>query len=617
MSEGSTPPSRSGPGAPAAPKPGADAPAPVTSKFAFSTLIVFLNAVLGQLMGWVATHEIFILDIPRSGTPPGLAYMGIATFYLLISSMIYTLGDLRVGTAYGFFVARGGNTKNLTGAYLAFRVLSLGGVAVVFGVLTPILAPLFGISPAPGVGWLPLDLFLFLPLLETPSVIYSSLRASRGNAAAGIWPFVVENTLRAAGLVVVAFLWTFDPAKAGTQLNLVFVHPTVQLVTSSNAGMILDIAIAYVVAASVPFVGILVHSRYAKHGGLYTGIQFRGAGNEIRSMLIFAAPLMGAMFLTYAVSSLPPFFVAAFLPSQAIQTFAVANAFLLLLMFLPNAITVPLFPDMASLFVRGEHRELRRRTRKSMRWTVLILAPAILAAIVFRKILLNDMYSSIVSTGSNDASIALAILAASALPQALFRITGSVLDAVGQQKRELYLSTVQLMVLSGSLIAFLWRTSPLHGLGVTGAAIAVLLSTSAGFLSNAWFLHRYVQVHPSPRPYITIFVAAAATFLIFSRTAVGDFGSLFHDPSLAIPVSSTPVFVLTVLAGTVLYAVLLAAVGELTKEDVLELGGSLGLPKSVPRFLARFCWRESWPDPPGDDLPLPHMPSPAPPSKAA
>ncbi len=605
MSSGPASPEKVEPGAVAGPAPPAGSPtgtpAPLTSKFAFNTLIVFLNAVGGQFLGWIATHELFVRVAHGSADTVGLGYLGIATLYILISSMVYTLGDLRVGTAYVFFVARGGKAANLTSAYLLFRFLSLGAVALGFALLTPVLAPALGFTLAAGM--LPLDLFLLLPLIQTPSFVYSALASARGKAAEGVWPFVIENILRAGGLIVVAFLWTDAPSLAGSTMNLLAIHPTVQLV---GAGIVTDIALAYIVAAIVPFFLLFVHSRISPLG-LYRGMSFRGSGSEIRTMLVFAAPLIGAMFLSYAVSSLPPFFVAAAYPTDQgyVQAFASANAFLLLLMFLPNAITVPLFPDMASLFVRGEHRELRRRTRKSLRWTVLILAPAILACIVFRRILLNDLYSAVVSTGPYDAEYALAILAASVLPQALFRITGSVLDAVGQQKRELYLSTIQLVVLTASLVGFLWPTSPLRALGITGAALAVFLSMSAGFLANAWYLHKYVRVHPSPRPYITIVLAAAATFLIFSRTAVGDFGALFGHPELAIPVASPPVLAVTVLAGLLLYVLLLAAVGELTKEDVLELGGSLGLPAALPRLLSRLCWRESWPDPPGDERPLP------------
>jgi O-antigen/teichoic acid export membrane protein len=580
---------------------------PGTSKFALNTLIVFAVSVIGQFLGWVATHEFYVQDIAKTlaaGSATDLAFLGTATLYLLISSTIYTLGDLRFVSAYCFFVARGGDAGSLTAAYLLFRVCSLGVLALGFVLLAPILAPGLGISLVGG--GLTLALFLIVPLLETPTYVFSYRMAAQGKAGAGNWPLLLENGVRTPLLVLVAFMFTWNPAAAHGSVSVLGLHFAIHL---TGTAFVTDIGWAYVIGALVPFVAIAVHSLLSPQG-LYRGLNFGPYRAELASMGIFAAPLVGAMCLTYAVSSVPPFLVAIFLTTAALQSFASANAFLLLLMFLPNAITIPLFPDMAGLFVRGELQELRRRTRKSMRWSVLILAPAILAVIVFRKVLLNDLYSSAVTTPPFDAEYALALMAISVIPQSLFRVMGSVLDAIGQQKRELYLSAVQLSVLFVSLILFLDPRSPLTRFGtstVTGAALAVLLSTTAGFLSNAWFLHKYVRVHPSPRPYFTILGISALTFLLFSTTAVSAFGSLFGDPSLAIPVSKVWVLVVTVAVGTVVYFLLLAAVGELTKEDVLEMGGSLGLPAVIPRTLARLCWRKAWPgdEDAADTTPLP------------
>lgn len=568
------------------------------------------TSVLGQFLGWVATHEFYVQDIPHNAlvAGPDLKLLGVMTLYLLISSSIYTLGDLRFVSAYCFFVARGGDPGTLTAAYLLFRVASLGGLAFGFGIVTLLIAPQLGIALIGG--GLPLVLFLIVPLLETPSFVYAYRLSAQGKAGLGNWPQVVENCVRTPLLVLVAFLFTYQTTSTPQKLSILGLHFTVQMTSTQ---WVTDVAWAYVLGAIVPFVLLLVHSVVSSQG-LYRGLNFAPYRSELRTMAIFAAPLVGAMGLTYAVGVIPPFFVVGFLGAAYLAPFAAANAFLILLMFLPNAITIPLFPDMAGLFVRDEHAELRRRTRKSMRWSVLILAPAVLACIVFRKVLLNDLYSSAVTTGSFDAEYALALMAISVIPQSLFRVMGSVLDAVGQQKRELYLSAVQLSVLSVSLVLFLLPSTPLQYVpyfhyrpSITGAAFAVFFSTTAGFLSNAWFLHKYVRVHPSPRPYLTIIGVSAATFLLFSTTAVSAFGSLFGDPSLAIPVSKVPVLVLTVLAGTVLYVVLLAAVGELTKEDVTEMGASLGLPRALYRTVARMCWRTSWPDEEKsvDDAPFP------------
>lgn len=580
------------------------ASAPVTSRFALNTLVVLAVAVLGQFLGWVATHEFFRQDIGSASGSAELNLMGLATLYMTISSVIYTLGDFRFVSAYSFFVARGGKVGPLTGAYLIFRFASIGVIALGFVLLSPVVAPLLGVTIQASAA---LELFLLVPIIETPSFVYSYLMAARGKAARGTWPLVLENAIRTPALVFVAFLYTFNPALAGTSLDLLGLKFTVHMVSSE---WIVDIGWAYVVGATIPFFAIIVHSLVSEQG-LYRHVTLTGAREELRSMLVFATPLIGAMFLTYAVSSLPPFALAAAFPSMTglIQAFSSANAFLLLLMFLPNAITIPLFPDMAGLFVRGEHAEMRRRTRKSMRWTVMILAPAILSVMVFRHVLLDDLYTAAVTHGITDAQWALVLLAASTIPQSLFRIMGSVLDAVGQQKRELYLSAVQLAVLGVAIYVVVAPWSHLQGPGdghvVSGVAAAVFLSTSAGFVCNAWFLHKYVRVHPSPRPYVTIIAAATAAFLLFSNTFVGLVGGLVGQPNLAIPVQIVWVLVVTVVVGVLIYVGVLAAVGELTKQDVRELGGSLGLPRWLVRNVAKICWREGWPDPDDEGPALP------------
>ncbi len=489
-----------------------------------------------------------------------------------------------MSSAYTYFAARGGEMGTLTGSYLSFRMLSNTVVALGFFLLAPNLPGGLHFSLTDGAA-LPLALFLVVPLLETPSFAFSWSRIARGRAAAGQTPFLVEAVVRTGLLVFVAL------------------HYTQQTV---NISMVTYMGYAYVAGAlasclvSLPFLG---------------EVSFGGIGRALREMFRFASPLMGAMFLTYVVSTLTPFLVAYYLGNAQLQIFAVANAFFILLMYLPNAITVPLFPDLASLHIRGEDREIRRRARKGMRYAVMVLAPVVLGVIVFRVNLLNILYSNVVASGGFiSGSTALVFLALAALPQSIFRIMGTVLDAIGQQRRELYVSAVQLVLLVGLLFLLVPPVRFLPAWGVTGAALALLGASLGGLLMNSYWLHTYLKVRLSPRPYLTILGAAAVTFTLFSKAAADAFNDLlgalpghFAGPgysaistrlySFALPVQLFPVLILVLATGVAAYLGVMLAVGELTRQDVRILLGSIGLPRGFREAVARLPWREDWPDP--------------------
>lgn len=532
--------------------------AQLTRNFGLSTLVVLIVGILSQVMGWVATKW-FLLHI--TGDSVAVNLLGTATFYILVASLIATLGDLRLGSAYTFFVARGGKVEALTGTYLLWRVFALGvlgsGLVLVNSLIPGGLSGFTSTETA-------LALFVLFPILEIPSILYSTLQTARGRTIYGQVPLVVEMSIRLGLLLYVA-----------TQFN----STNIATVAGAHA-FVTDIAWAYVIGAAA---GAVASAPLFRH------ITFRGIYPELKDMFTFATPLMGAMFITYAITSLPPLlfnYLSGPSSKELLQYFSSANAFLILLMFLPNAVIVPLFPDIASLHVQDRMGEIRSRTRRALRYTVIILAPSIVAIAVFRYDFLQILYTNSFAV---NASLAVAIFAFTALPLSVGRVMGTVLDAVGQQKRELYLSTAQII----SLIAALVLLVPPYG--VAGGAAAVAISSVTGLVMNGWYLHRYVNVHVSARPFFFVFLAASVTFAMFSNT-------ILRFVHLSLPVQEWYVLIPVVLVGQAVYVVVLAMVGELTKEDVVVLAGSAGLPPSVGRLVSRICWRASWPDPDASPL---------------
>lgn len=556
--------------------------APITRNFALTTAVVVLVSIGIQALGWVSTKVLYLRVAPGAcdngvgASCAGLHFIGIVSFFLIITNSISALGDLRIQSAYVYYMARGGDEARLSGTYIAFRLasmLALGVGFVAFGLLT---------MPSWFTGNLmAVTLFAFLPALEAPGVLFSVFHRSRGRAAYGQLPLLVETALRTALLIVVALQFSIAGEPGG-------------LPAAQGARLVTDMSFAYVTAAAASLLLAIP---------LLLRVRLDRIREALASMMRFAYPLMGAMFLTYLIAAVPPFFVEGLsgaLGFQDLQIFNSAYAFLILLMFLPSAVTLPLFPDIASLHVRGLDREIRGRTRRALRLTTMLLAPAVLTVVVFRVDLLRIVYTAAVVNAGSD--LALALLAATALPLALFRIMGTSLDAVGQQKRELYLSAVQLAVMVVVMALFIPSAgigARLTGIrGVAGAALGVFLSAVAGFLVNGYYLHRYVRVRLPVRPYAAMLLAAAIAFSLFSTSFLG----LFH---ISLPVSHVAVLLPVVVAGFLLYFGVLALLGELTREDVRYLLKSVMVPGPIIAAVERICWRDSWPDP--------EEPSPAPP----
>ncbi|MCI4354760.1 MAG: hypothetical protein L3K06_05280, partial [Thermoplasmata archaeon] len=84
---------------------------------------VFLVTLAIQLLGYLPTHY-FALGVGES--TQGRDVLGTFQWFLLIASSINMVGDLRIGSAYTFYIARGDSPRISTGTYLLLRVVMVG-----------------------------------------------------------------------------------------------------------------------------------------------------------------------------------------------------------------------------------------------------------------------------------------------------------------------------------------------------------------------------------------------------------------------------------------------------------------------------------------------------------
>ena len=114
--------------------------------------------------------------------------------------------------------------------------------------------------------------------------------------------------------------------------------------------------------------------------------------SEFRHMLAYSWPLLGSMGLLYLVTNAMPLLTRAFYDTAAVAIFNAANGFRVLLLALPTAVIVPLFPHLAGLHERRELEVLRDRIWRALRYTGMMVVPGAVLFVVYRVNLLVILF---------------------------------------------------------------------------------------------------------------------------------------------------------------------------------------------------------------------------------
>ena len=550
----------------ASPQPSADGgSAPTERPLGISSSFVYAVTFFTQLVGYISS---FFIARHIAAPGAGLALVGFVQFNLLLASSINTLGELRIGSAFVYYIARDSSSKWYAGTYFTSRIIFVS----IFGLALLLIAPHISIVSMTGGLTVPssalylcLAVFMLLPLLWTPGVVYSQLFVGLGNSIRGQLPTLVESVVRTTALVAVAL--TF---------------PTVAGAVNSHA--IWGLTGAYVLGAvASSAIAVPVVWRHFARPKL----------KEFRFLLSYSWPLLGSMGLLYLVTNAMPLLTRAFYDTAAVAIFNAANGFRVLLLALPTAVIVPLFPHLAGLHERKELELLRDRIWRALRYTGMMVVPGATLFVVYRVNLLLILYQKSYLgplPGAGGGAIPLAILAVSAIPLALSQIIGTALNSIGLQRMEFYLTSLQVVVLFAGVFGFL-RAGGIFGFtGLAAIAFAALLSSIAALALNSYFLYTNMKVPFRWRPLWTIPLAAVAEFLVMSRLN-----------SLGGPQSALSVFFEVnrwyelLGIGTVALAVyvgVLIALGELSRQDVRIYAAALGIPERWANRFAKICWRE-------------------------
>lgn len=501
---------------------------------------VFGASLATQLIGFIAS--IFLYKTIGLSTG-GVAILGTAQLFLLIGSSINGVGDLRLGSAYTYFLARGKPATDNTSTYLVVRMLMVGAAGVVLFVIAPLSIGNSRIVSG-NSQLLALGIFLTLPLLWSFSTVFNALFVGEGDSIKAQYPFLVETIARLPAIAVVSFYF-----------------PT-----------ILGITTAYAIGAAVSTIYCVptVAKRLR-----------RVRWSEATRMFRFSWPLMGSLLLTYLVTNMVPLIVNAELGATSLSFFLAANGWRILVLSLPAAVATPLFPYLAGLHRKEEYEAIRRGTWQALRYSAMLLVPGVVALVTYRYVFLNVFQSGIYAQAG---STTLAILAVGAIPLALSTIMQSSINAIGRQRLELYIAATQVAVLFGGIFLLMppWGILPRNE-GLVAGAIAILASSLAALLLNTYFMERLIRVHIQPRSILGIVLSAAGGFFVMSQF------------NRFLPQGRYFQLAAGVILGFVAYFAFLIAIGELTRQDIRQMGASVGLSPRLSNALARFCWRENTP----------------------
>jgi O-antigen/teichoic acid export membrane protein len=522
-------------GKPAAPPPTQHAP-PEHRGLGRSSFGVFFLTTIIQILGVISSAAVghtFGYRVATATTPSGVTIWGELVFFLLIASSVNWLGDLRVGSAYTYYVSRGQPAKELTGTYLALRLVLVSAIGLAALPLTYLLGGTFGYSLS-GTTYLSFGLFLLMPVLWTPWMVVSQLRIARGHSIQAQYPQIVEIGVRTVAIISVIFL---DPG-------------------------LLGFTYAFVLGAAASFLYCLPE--------LWREMS-PPARARVVQLLRYSWPLMGSLMFQFLASNAPPFFVLSLLHSTALfGVFSWDNGWRILLLSVPSAVVLPLFPYLASFHAKGDYALVQRKTWEALRFTSIIVVPIAIAVVVYRVPIPNDLYNGYYA---RQGAIALPLLAISAIPLGLSQVIGTSLNSIGYQRLELYIS--------GTIVAaMVVSTVTLYELFPSLGAIAagVLVGSLAALALNTYFMEHLLHVRIRPAPIFRIVAASAAAFLIMAEL------NKFVNPT---KYTLVPLLVL----GFAVYSVVLAAIGELTKSDLRTITGAIGLPERLATELGRLCWR--------------------------
>lgn len=220
------------------------------------------------------------------------------------------------------------------------------------------------------------------------------------------------------------------------------------------------------------------------------------------------------------------------------------------------SINASITPVVAAAYARHDREELHKVLTSALRLVIIISAPAAVGISVLAKPILSLLFGS--GESADIAAGALSILSIGALFLCISSLISTILQSLGKANIPVY----NMLIGAGVKLLANFVLIAIPGVELRGAAIGTVLCYAVISVLNLIYLARFINFKPSfsgtyLRPIIATLIMGAVAYFA-NLLLCGILGTMFS-------------LVVSIAAGGVSYAVVLLAIGGITREDALLL----------------------------------------------
>lgn len=505
------------------------------------TALVFLNSIAGGLLGLIAIKAIALWFDPL--------IVSRMSFPLGVLGIMYFVTDLGIGSAYVKRVSEGVDESDCFTTFLVFKAAATG----VF--IIAALALVYVRLVVQGVGFedIALTAYLFLVgyySLQSVRALYTTTFDAHRLTARNQLSMLVDTVARVSVTVLFAAVYAGVARNTGPLAGVLSADVAAFRLIAHYPSGALALTFLIGVAASV----VSAHAQWRRLG-VRLG-RFRW--DLMKSYWTFALPVFLLGIVTTLSGYIDRAAIGYFLSGDAAGVFELPKRFTGVLETIPWALGALLFPTISAMHARGDLQGIKETTEESLRYLSMLTLPVVTFVVIFSPRLI----SIFISDAWLEGAAAMSLLAAYTFVMGMIRPYYSLVSGMGRSD---ILAKVGALI-AGSNIVLNVLLIPadikslgirLAGLGVTGAALATLISGLLGYAAIYYAASRFeVRVHA--RGFLRHLLASAV---------MGGVLLAMHHFDVYAFVRWYDFLIYTALGGLV-YVATLAALGEFSRRDL-------------------------------------------------
>jgi len=483
----------------------------VIAILARKSLLILLNNVIGGVLGFI-TLSIIARHL-------GADNLGVLGFGLSFLGMFTFISNLGFDSAHNKRVSEGLDLGQCLGAYAYIKVILtviMAGISLMVIMIYSRFYNGFSSQKEEQVVLIFLAYYVLWSLSLIPITTFNSQRKQAKAQLPSIFEFIVR-----APLIIVLVLAGFG---------------------------IVYVALSYVAGAVVLLILGVVFLR---------GYPVKRPGKDIlRRYVSFAIPMSLISVVTTLYLYIDKVMIGIFWNAEEVGFYYGAQRIIMFIITSAAAVAILLFPTISSLHAKGEIKGIKNLIIRSERYLSMLVFPVVALTIALR----DSIVELILGDDFGESGMILVFLSIYALLAILNKLYSQVLMGTGRTGLAVRISAFIFLCnffLNLLLIPSEIRGLTMIGLGGVGAAVATVLADSGRFV-----LLRKEARHLIGKTFRPITIGK---HLIASCIAAGI---IFWISTL---VSSDLEFILLIpelIAGLVLYLVLLVVLREFTKNDL-------------------------------------------------